>query len=75
MLSKLIKAGYDIRATTVWSLYNVFEWNYGYVRGHYGLYEVDPETLKRMPRLSAAYFKQLMTLFKKYRDEKACTNK
>ncbi|KAI4298658.1 hypothetical protein L6164_032191 [Bauhinia variegata] len=54
-----IRKGADVRGYFVWSLLDNFEWRYGYsIR--FGLHHVDYATLKRIPKLSATWYKELI---------------
>ncbi|KAF2285983.1 hypothetical protein GH714_009353 [Hevea brasiliensis] len=60
-LARAIRNGADVRGYFVWSMIDNFEWIDGYsVR--YGLYYVDRQTLKRMPKLSAKWYKNILTV-------------
>jgi beta-glucosidase len=59
----LIRKGADVRGYFAWSLLDNFEWTYGYTQ-RYGLYHVDFTTLKRTPKLSAAWFKEFIARYK-----------
>ncbi|XP_057971557.1 beta-glucosidase 18-like [Malania oleifera] len=54
-IARAIRNGADVRGYFVWSLFDNFEWIYGYsVR--FGLYYVDFLTLERIPKLSARWY-------------------
>ena len=54
-----IGAGADVRGYFVWSLLDNFEWAEGYVQ-RFGLIHVDFATQKRTPKLSAAYYAEII---------------
>jgi len=56
---RAIKAGVDILGYLVWSLTDNFEWAQGF-SSHFGLVEIDYETLERKPRESAYMFQQII---------------
>ncbi|CAH9139582.1 unnamed protein product [Cuscuta epithymum] len=58
-LSTAMRKGADVRGYFVWSLLDNFEWLFGY-NLKFGLYYVDRMTLRRVPRLSANWYKQLI---------------
>ncbi|XP_050371028.1 beta-glucosidase 47 isoform X2 [Argentina anserina] len=58
-LADTMSDGADVRGYFVWSLLDNFEWTYGYTI-RFGLYRVDYGTLKRTPRLSAAWYRQFI---------------
>ncbi|XP_024959605.1 beta-glucosidase 18-like [Cynara cardunculus var. scolymus] len=59
-LAKSIRGGADVRGYFVWSLLDNYEWLYGYfVR--FGLHYVDRQTLTRVPKLSAKWYRNLLT--------------
>lgn len=51
--------GADVRGYFVWSLVDNFEWIDGYSQ-RYGLYYVDRQTLERVPKLSAKWYKNFL---------------
>ncbi|KAJ4967907.1 hypothetical protein NE237_014608 [Protea cynaroides] len=59
-LTVAMKHGADIRGYFIWSLLDNFEWSFGYTL-RFGLYHVDFNTLERMPKLSAEWYKQFLT--------------
>lgn len=54
----LLKKGYNILGYHHWSLLDNFEWALGYSM-KFGLVEMDPDTQKRTPRRSAAFFSEI----------------
>jgi beta-glucosidase len=48
-------AGADVRAYTLWTLLDNFEWAEGY-RKKFGLAEIEPETLRRIPKASFHWY-------------------
>ena len=58
-LRRATSEGVPVRGYFVWSLLDNFEWLEGYsIR--FGLHYVDYQTLKRTPKLSAAFYKKLI---------------
>ncbi|TVU15268.1 hypothetical protein EJB05_38779 [Eragrostis curvula] len=58
-LSKAISNGANVRGYFAWTLLDNFEWTFGFsVR--FGLYHVDFETQKRIPRLSAKWYQEFL---------------
>ena len=59
MLQRATSEGAPVRGYFLWSLLDNFEWSDGYdVR--FGLVHVDYRTLKRTPKLSAAYYSEVI---------------
>ncbi|OGB58388.1 hypothetical protein A2Y26_01325 [candidate division CPR2 bacterium GWD2_39_7] len=56
--------GVEINGYFYWSLMDNFEWWGGY-KDKYGLYEVDYNTMKRRPRPSAFYYRDLIMNYQK----------
>ncbi|WP_263118472.1 family 1 glycosylhydrolase [Cellulomonas sp. RIT-PI-Y] len=51
--------GADVRGYFVWSLFDNFEWAYGYDR-RFGIVRVDYDTLERIPKDSALWYAELI---------------
>ncbi len=51
--------GVDLRGYFVWSLLDNFEWAFGYTR-RFGLIHVDYETLRRTPKASALWYRDVI---------------
>jgi len=58
MLEAIAK-GADVRGYMVWSLLDNFEWGSGYTN-RFGIIHVDFETLKRTPKASYHWYKELI---------------
>jgi beta-glucosidase len=54
-----IRDGVDVRGYFVWSLMDNFEWSLGY-RPRFGMVRVDYETLRRTPKLSARWYRDVI---------------
>ncbi|KAJ0082214.1 hypothetical protein Patl1_11080 [Pistacia atlantica] len=54
-----MRNGADVRGYFAWSLLDNFEWTKGYTV-RFGLHHVDYATLKRTPKLSATWYKQVI---------------
>ncbi|XP_076925519.1 beta-glucosidase 18-like [Bidens hawaiensis] len=59
-LAKSMREGADVRGYFVWSLLDSYEWLEGY-NVRFGLYYVDRQTLTRIPKLSAKWYKNFLT--------------
>jgi beta-galactosidase len=59
MVQKAIEEGVDCRGYFIWTLMDNFEWALGY-QMQFGICHVDRETLKRTPKASALWFKELI---------------
>ncbi|MFJ3039528.1 GH1 family beta-glucosidase [Streptomyces tendae] len=59
-LHRAMEAGVDVRGYFVWSLLDNFEWAEGYAR-RFGLVHVDFETLRRTPKASYGWFRDLLS--------------
>lgn len=53
-----ISAGADVRGYFIWSLLDNFEWAYGYAK-RFGLVYIDYGTLKRIPKQSFEYYREI----------------
>jgi beta-glucosidase len=58
-LRRATSEGVPVRGYFVWSLLDNFEWVDGYAT-RFGLHYVDYKTLKRTPKLSASFYKQVI---------------
>ncbi|HEY0970061.1 MAG TPA: GH1 family beta-glucosidase [Gemmatimonadales bacterium] len=56
---RAIDAGADVRGYYAWSLFDNFEWSYGYAK-RFGIVHVDLETLARTPKESARYYAEVI---------------
>ena len=59
-VQRAMRNGADVRGYFVWSLLDNFEWNSGFSL-RFGLYYVDYQTLKRVPKSSAIWYKNFLT--------------
>lgn len=58
-LQRAVREGVPVRGYFLWSLLDNYEWADGYEK-RFGIVYVDFETQKRTPKLSAAFYKQLI---------------
>ena len=58
-LHAAITAGVDVRGYLQWSLMDNFEWSHGYHK-RFGIVHIDYETLKRTPRDSAYWYRDVI---------------
>ncbi len=58
-LQRATAEGVPVRGYFLWSLMDNFEWIYGYGK-RFGLYRVDFETQARVPKLSAAFYRDVV---------------
>jgi beta-glucosidase len=57
--SELIKSGVNIKGYYIWSLLDNFEWAYGYTK-RFGIVHVDYSSLKRTPKDSAYFIRDII---------------
>jgi beta-glucosidase len=55
-----IAAGVDVRGYFAWSLFDNFEWSYGYSK-RFGIVHVDLETQRRTPKASARFYADVVS--------------
>jgi beta-glucosidase len=60
VISNAIDAGAPIQGYCHWTLNDNFEWAEGYT-AHFGLFSLEPKTLRRIPRQSAYDFKKMIS--------------
>ncbi len=58
-LQRAIADGVDVRGYCAWSLLDNFEWQHGYSK-RFGIVYVDYETLRRIPKSSALWYRELI---------------
>jgi beta-glucosidase len=58
-IQRAIAGGVDIRGYCAWSLLDNFEWQHGYSK-RFGIVYVDYETLRRIPKTSALWYRDLI---------------
>ena len=58
-VERAVEAGVDVRGYYVWSLLDNFEWEHGYDR-RFGIVAVNFENLKRTPKRSALWYRDLI---------------
>ena len=54
-----MERGVDVRGYYVWSLMDNLEWSAGFTR-HFGIVAVDRATMRRIPKASALYYRDLI---------------
>lgn len=57
---RAIADGVPLAGYFVWSLLDNFEWGFGYTK-QFGLYAVEPETLRRIPKDSAFWYRDVVS--------------
>ena len=58
-LHRAVSEGYPVHGYFCWSLMDNFEWAFGYTR-RFGLYYVNYQTLERIPKLSAGFYRDVI---------------
>ena len=58
-LNRATSEGVPVQGYFVWSLMDNFEWSDGFEK-RFGLYHVDFKTQRRMPKLSASYYREVI---------------
>jgi beta-glucosidase len=58
-LHRAISDGYPVKGYFLWSLMDNFEWDDGYSK-RFGIHYVDFSTLKRIPKLSAEWYREVI---------------
>jgi beta-glucosidase len=58
-LRRAVAEGYPVKGYFLWSLMDNFEWADGYSK-RFGIHYVDFKTLKRTPKLSAEWYRQVI---------------
>lgn len=59
MVNKAIQAGVPVQGYFAWSLLDNFEWAFGYSK-RFGIVYVDYQTLQRIPKSSAIWYRQII---------------
>ena len=58
-LQRAMAEGVPVRGYFLWSLMDNFEWIFGFEK-RFGLYHVDFDTQRRTPKLSAAFYRDVV---------------
>jgi beta-glucosidase len=58
-IRRAVETGVDVRGYCAWSLLDNFEWQHGYSK-RFGIVYVDYETLRRIPKASALWYRDLI---------------
>ncbi|KAK4387049.1 Beta-glucosidase 18 [Sesamum angolense] len=61
-LAQAVRNGADVRGYFIWSFMDNFEWSNGY-RLKFGIYRIDRQTLNRIPKLSATWYRDFLSNF------------
>ncbi|KAL0406829.1 UNVERIFIED_CONTAM: Beta-glucosidase 18 [Sesamum latifolium] len=59
-LAQAVRNGADVRGYFTWRLTDNFEWLSGYTL-KFGIYRIDPQTLNRIPKLSATWYRDFLS--------------
>ncbi|KAL0301151.1 UNVERIFIED_CONTAM: Beta-glucosidase 18 [Sesamum radiatum] len=59
-LAQAVRNGADVRGYFIWSFMDNFEWSNGY-RLKFGIYRIDRQTLNRIPKLSATWYRDFLS--------------
>lgn len=60
MVHRAIQAGVPVKGYFVWSLFDNFEWSFGYSK-RFGIVYVDYQTQQRIPKASAIWYRQTIS--------------
>lgn len=58
-LHRAMGEGVPVRGYFLWTLMDNFEWAYGFSK-RFGLYQMNPDTLERVPKTSADWYRQVI---------------
>lgn len=59
-MHRAVSEGYPVKGAFVWSVIDNFEWDRGFSE-RFGLYCVDYKTQQRIPRLSAEWYREVIS--------------
>ncbi|MGP3968345.1 GH1 family beta-glucosidase [Streptomyces sp. 6N223] len=59
-IERAVREGANVRGYYLWSLLDNYEWNAGFSK-RYGIVHVDPDTLKRTPKASFAWYRDVIS--------------